>query len=273
MDCSGLLQSVGQESRKRKNKMEKKIVSVRGVSFGEGRPKICIPVMAEDSAGLEMPLKALDGCPYDFVEWRADYCTDPEDPGELKDMAARIRENAGQAPILFTLRTEREGGCFRAAPDGLYEKILLKAASMEEIDLVDVELFTAGDKAARLTGEIQEAGCRVIGSSHDFSATPSIDEMIRRLTDMQQAGMDITKLAVMPVCRMDVIRLLELSVQMEEHYADRPFITMSMGSQGMISRISGNLTGSAVTFGSGSAASAPGQLPAKELASILKLLG
>ena len=59
---------------------------------------------------------------------------------------------------------------------------------------------------------------------------------------------------------------------MKERYADRPYITMSMGKLGLVSRISGELTGSAVTFGSASAASAPGQLPVGELRTILSLL-
>jgi 3-dehydroquinate dehydratase-1 len=47
---------------------------------------------------------------------------------------------------------------------------------------------------------------------------------------------------------------------------------MSMGSLGMISRISGELFGSALTFGSAKKASAPGQLEAEQLHKILHLL-
>jgi len=49
---------------------------------------------------------------------------------------------------------------------------------------------------------------------------------------------------------------------------------MSMGQLGMISRLSGNLTGSVMTFGAltSEKASAPGQITVKELKSIIKLL-
>ena len=83
--------------------------------------------------------------------------------------------------------------------------------------------------------------------------------------------MDITKLAVMPKCRRDVLRLLEAAVEMEEEKGDRPCITMSMGNLGMISRIAGSLTGSALTFGTAGRASAPGQFSAKEAAEFLRM--
>ena len=46
---------------------------------------------------------------------------------------------------------------------------------------------------------------------------------------------------------------------MEEHH-DTPAITMSMGKDGVISRLCGEVFGSCVTFGSHEKASAPGQM-------------
>ena len=75
-------------------------------------------------------------------------------------------------------------------------------------------------------------------------------------------GGDVVKLAVMPETGEDVLRLMAASLDMRERYADRPFVTMSMGPMGAVTRISGGLTGSAITFGTAGEASAPGQLPA-----------
>jgi len=74
----------------------------------------------------------------------------------------------------------------------------------------------------------------------------------------------------MPQSQEDVERLLRVSKDMRWEKADRPFITMSMGGLGAVSRICGVVTGSAVTFGSAAKASAPGQIEVKELAGILK---
>ncbi|MNI90534.1 3-dehydroquinate dehydratase [compost metagenome] len=59
---------------------------------------------------------------------------------------------------------------------------------------------------------------------------------------------------------------------MNEQFADRPIITMSMAGKGMISRLAGELFGSALTFGSAKKASAPGQLPVAELRGLLELM-
>ncbi len=59
---------------------------------------------------------------------------------------------------------------------------------------------------------------------------------------------------------------------MNEQYADRPIITMSMAGKGVISRLAGELFGSALTFGSAKRASAPGQVPVTELRKVLSLL-
>ena len=89
---------------------------------------------------------------------------------------------------------------------------------------------------------------------------------------MQKCGVDITKAAVMPKSEADVLTLLGASVEMKQNYADRPFITMSMGRLGAVSRLAGSLTGSAVTFATAGQASAPGQLAAAQIAGVLAQL-
>mgnify|MGYP000529625487 CR=1 FL=1 len=82
---------------------------------------------------------------------------------------------------------------------------------------------------------------------------------------MQELGADIPKIAVMPTCKQDVITLLSATLEMSEKYADRPIITMSMAGTGVISRLTGETFGSALTFGAASKASAPGQIGVNEL--------
>ena len=85
-------------------------------------------------------------------------------------------------------------------------------------------------------------------------------------------GADIAKIAVMPQSRKDVLTLLSATEEMTSEYAKIPVITMSMGGLGAISRICGEVFGSAVTFGAVSRESAPGQLGAEELDMALSIL-
>jgi 3-dehydroquinate dehydratase-1 len=83
---------------------------------------------------------------------------------------------------------------------------------------------------------------------------------------------DILKIAVMPNCAEDVLILLDAARTMKEGYSDCPLIAISMGGKGIVSRISGEIFGSDLTFGASVKASAPGQIPAGDLRKIIQLL-
>lgn len=113
---------------------------------------------------------------------------------------------------------------------------------------------------------------KVVASNHDFHKTPSQDEIVSRLCKMQELGADIPKIAVMPQNKKDVLTLLSATEEMVREHASRPIITMSMAGTGVISRLCGEVFGSALTFGAVGKASAPGQMGASELRTVLTLL-
>ena len=88
---------------------------------------------------------------------------------------------------------------------------------------------------------------------------------------MDQMGADILKIAAMPQSRKDVLTLLSATEEMDRR-TTKPLITMSMGPAGMISRLCGEVFGSALTFGAVGKVSAPGQIDAKDLAHVLNLI-
>lgn len=95
---------------------------------------------------------------------------------------------------------------------------------------------------------------------------------VGRLRKMQELGADLPKIAVMPQNKRDVLTLLLATEEMTRKYADRPIITMSMAGTGVISRLCGEVFGSALTFGAAKKASAPGQMGVNELETVLRLL-
>ena len=111
-----------------------------------------------------------------------------------------------------------------------------------------------------------------MGSNHDFQRTPSQADLIFRLRKMQDMGADIPKIAVMPRSAGDVLTLLSATEEMARCYADRPIITMSMSSQGVVSRLCGEVFGSSMTFGAVGQVSAPGQIPVDQLRQVLEIL-
>ena len=140
------------------------------------------------------------------------------------------------------------------------------------MDLIDAEAFSLENTAKEIISHSHRHKVKVIISSHDFKKTPPKEELIRRFNMMQDSGADIVKIAVMPGSRQDVLTLIEATLEINEKYARCPIITMSMAGTGVLSRLSGEFSGSAVTFGSAVRASAPGQIPVKELREILDIV-
>ena len=163
-----------------------------------------------------------------------------------------------------------EGG-ERALDKEAYVRLNQRAAESGLIDLIDAELFTGEDTLKELVVCAHAAGVKVIASNHDFKKTPEQEVITERLLRMKALGADIPKIAVMPEKKADVLTLLLATVKAKEEISG-PIITMSMAGTGLISRISGEAFGSALTFGTAGKASAPGQMDAKELRQVLTLL-
>ena len=152
-----------------------------------------------------------------------------------------------------------------------YTALNTAVANSGDADMVDVEVFSGDDIVRKNIDAIHNAGCKVVGSNHDFFGTPLKSDLIYRLRKMQDMGADIPKIAVMPKCTADVITLLDATREMHECYADRPIITMSM-SNGVISRLVGEYFGSSMTFGAVGQVSAPGQISVEKLHDVLAVI-
>ncbi|GGM35991.1 3-dehydroquinate dehydratase [Paraliobacillus quinghaiensis] len=248
-----------------------KEVSVRNVVIGSGRPKICVPLVGRSVDLLVDEAKALCSSEIDIVEWRVDFFSRVSKIDEVKNALEKIRQVLPDKPIIFTFRTEREGGekQFEMVD---YFQLNKQILEIESVDLIDIELFTEEQQRQQLIEIAHKNHVPVILSNHDFDSTPSKDEMISRLCKSQEIGGDIAKLAAMPHSSKDVLSILDATETMISKYAKGPIITMSMGSLGIISRISGGVFGSAVTFAAAKQASAPGQIAVTDLQYILSIL-
>lgn len=248
-----------------------KPVKVRETVFGKGIPKICVPIVDTSKEDILNSAKSFKEARIDLVEWRVDFFDGIYDAVKVNDVLRELRAILGSIPILFTIRTSNEGGNI-AINEKEYINVNINAIKSGDIDMIDVEMFMNGAVSNIVINEAHNSSVKVVGSNHDFEKTPDMEEIICRLKLMQSGNADILKIAVMPKTKKDVLTLLLATNEMCEKYADRPVITMSMGRLGAVSRISGQLFGSAVTFGTVNAASAPGQLEVGSLREILNIL-
>ncbi|MBP3852385.1 MAG: type I 3-dehydroquinate dehydratase [Erysipelotrichaceae bacterium] len=246
-------------------------VKVRNVVIGEGLPKIIVPIVAKTKEEILAAAKSFEGIQLDIVEWRVDWFDGVFDFDQVEDVIKDLRPVLGDTPILFTFRTSKEGG-EKAIDAPAYVELNKKAAATGLVDMVDVEAFTGDEYVKEIIEAAHANGVKVVASNHDFDKTPAKEDIVYRLRKMQDLGADIPKIAVMPQNKKDVLTLLSATEAMATDYADRPIITMSMAGTGLISRLAGEVFGSACTFGAVGKVSAPGQMDAENLNIVLNLI-
>lgn len=246
-------------------------IRVRDIVLGSGMPKICIPVVAAHQTEIYTQAQHLNEISCDMAEWRVDWFEEYNNEAVLTETLTELRKILGNMPLVVTFRTQKEGGNRQIGfPE--YAKLVIRLAKTGMVDLIDIEGFSFGEISEELIREIQKNGVKVIVSNHDFKKTPPKEEIINRLLKMQEMGADIAKIAVMPQSEQDVLTLMTATEEMVREYASIPVITMSMSGLGGISRMAGEIFGSAVTFASAGHASAPGQIEVEKLREVLELL-
>ena len=250
-------------------------VTVKGVTIGAGAPKVIVPLTGATRDALVAQAERLAalgaGVGPDVAEWRADLYDDVEDIAAVVATGRRLAAALAGIPVLFTFRTDREGG-ERPLSEDCYVALLLAVVAAGVVDLVDVELMGTPERVREVVEFAHKHGAAVVMSNHDFTGTPGKDEIVARLRRMQELGADLPKIAVMPRSPADVLVLLDATYTMASQHADRPLITMAMAGDGVVSRLAGEIFGSACTFAMNGEASAPGQVPLADLRRSLALI-
>ena len=96
-----------------------KILQIRGLMLGQGRPKICVPVVETTSEAILQAARRVRASEAELLEWRADYWEEDEQTKRVGQMLREIRREIGEMPLLFTCRTRDEGGRFPGGPEYL----------------------------------------------------------------------------------------------------------------------------------------------------------
>jgi 3-dehydroquinate dehydratase I len=234
-------------------------------------PLTCTPLVGSDEDAVRRELDAVLAKEPDLVEWRVDFFAAIADSARVVALGREIRARTGTIPIIFTRRSTREGGTpVKLDEDGvfaLYDAVCRSGC----VDLLDVELSSEPRHWQRGLEMARASGVRMIGSYHNFQATPPKDELVAKFAAMAAGGADVAKVAVMPRHLRDVLTLLDATLEAREAL-EVPLISMSMGAYGALSRSFGWMYGSTVSFAVGDKPSAPGQVPIADLHAVVAIL-
>jgi len=245
----------------------KESISIKRHHIGSGRPVVCVPIVETEAEAVLQMAKKLHSNRVEMIEWRIDWFDGYQDMEQTLTVLKKLGSLLEHSILLCTYRSKAQGG------EGLltgeaYKNLLFQIAKSQMADIIDVEFFMLDD-AKKTIEELKNANICVLASDHDFHKTPTIENMKEKLIGMYEAGADIEKLAVMPKDEEDVLNLLSATLYMKKNIPGSRVVTMAMDSTGVITRLSGEIFGSCVTFASFQKSSAPGQMEISDVTLIL----
>jgi len=223
-------------------------------------PRVCVAVVGEDASNIIERAESLvrDNS---FMEFRLDYLSSPA-AGLPK--LKHFLDLHPEATVIATCRRAVNGGKFKGSAASQLE-ILTKAAAAG-FQLVDIELQSAEVLKPAALAELKDQ-VGVILSFHDFKATRKLEEIF---SQMKEYPADFYKVVSTATTLYDNVQMMKF---LQAHSAQFEMVGLSMGEQGIISRVLGVRAGSIFTFGSATRGeeTAPGQVTAAELRDVYRI--
>ena len=119
--------------------MKKKVFSIGTGVFGEGKPKICVPIVEKTRKEILKRAEEIAKLSIDVVEWRGDFYQDIEYRDKVLDTLRGIKQRIDKKALLFTFRTAGEGGEKELEKEDYYD--LNEAVACGGADFIDIEAF------------------------------------------------------------------------------------------------------------------------------------
>lgn len=222
-------------------------------------PKFCIALGLPDVSQLMSHARKEAEAGERFLEFRLDYLSKPIDGVKA---ISRFLEEFPDATLLATCRRHQNGGRFNGS---IEEEIrILDAALDAGAKAVDVEIESAEHVSARLEGLRSRAW--LIVSYHNFSGTPAMDPVLRR---MQKVTADAYKIVTTARKPSDNHRVLALA----KSNPKANLILLAMGEAGFPTRVLSPAFGGIYTYAAPSAVegTASGQVSARMLRNMFRV--
>lgn len=220
------------------------------------RPLICVSVAARSAQYAVKLLSSLEGYA-DLAEVRLDYAS-----GKIE--LDRIRA-ATELPLIATNRMKEQGGLWGGDEEDRIN--LLLSALDAGMEYCDFEISTIDHP--RIVEEVHGRGSKLIASYHNFKDPLSRVEMEHALNVSKANKADICKVIGLAHAYSDNVACLAFLKRNPGN------ICFALGAAGVPSRVLSPLVGGAFTYASAGEGEevAPGQITAKRMREIYKLMG
>ncbi|CCH60900.1 hypothetical protein TBLA_0D04030 [Henningerozyma blattae CBS 6284] len=204
------------------------------------------------------------GC--DAVEVRVDHLSDLNCANVSKQISI-LRTSTDSLPIIFTVRTEEQGGKFPNKEIKLLKKLFLLALKAG-VEFIDIELTLPTSVQYMVLNS--KGKTRVIGSHHDFNGSYGWEEPEWENRYNQALAMDVDIIKFVGSAKKFSDNLaLE---RFRENHTSKPLIAVNMSALGKISRVL-NPFMTPITSELLPGVAAPGQLSLSEINKIYTTIG
>lgn len=246
-------------------------VEVKGRVFGGEKLLECIPIIAQNREQLIQDVSQVAAHKPDIIEWRVDWFNRLNETDYVVASLKEIVPILNGIPILLTFRHISEGGA-KEEPQQVRIDVIRAACETGLIDVVDIEQANPREFVEEVKAIVRANGVKLVISTHNFSATPSEEEILNRIKAGKEMGADIAKVCYLPKNFSDVLNVAKATYRARAGACLIPLITVSMGDLGGITRIMGREIGSDLSFLSAAGASGPGQMNIEDYRVMKKII-
>ena len=90
--------------------MSSELLNVKGFEIGNGKPMICVPVMAETKDEIVKLIRKYVADGVNMIEWRIDAFEDLGDVNKLRDVLEAVRALLDKTIFVYTYRSKEQVG-------------------------------------------------------------------------------------------------------------------------------------------------------------------
>lgn len=216
--------------------------------------KLCIPLQKPTAALLKKAERVGD-----LVELWADALSQ-------KQLVALIK--ATQSPVVVTCKDKAEKGVFTGGDQTKIE--VLAEAAKAGATYIDCGSHVAQSEVNQLKKSLKNTAAQLILSTHFWTKTPVIEELLKHAKELKKRGADIVKIATTIKSPVDVVTLFELATRLKSKATS--FVIVGMGPLSKVARIGCTVLGGEFTFAALSTkyTTAPGQMTVKEVRELVE---
>ena len=153
-----------------------KAVDARGRKLGGETPLLCTPLVGRTRERVLAEAASVLRQKPDIIEWRVDFFDAIGDTDTVIETARALRGVVGKRPIIFTRRSETEGGERIAIGDEDVVELYAAVAATRLVDFIDFEMGNDPEHLRRVRECTRQHEIRLILSYHNVSYTPGQDD-------------------------------------------------------------------------------------------------